>query len=85
MEYSSFDTRKYPVLPVQEGYKEWSETYEKSVQDEMDLRLLAKIKEINWKDIATAIDFACGTGRIGIWLKAQGVAEVDGIDITQEM
>jgi len=85
MEYSSFDTRKYPVLPVQEGYKEWSETYEKSVQDEMDLRLLAKIKEINWKDIATAIDFACGTGRIGVWLKAQGVVEVDGIDITQEM
>jgi len=85
MEYSSFDTRKYPVLSVQEGYKEWSDTYEQTVQDEMDLRLLAKVKDINWKEINRAVDFACGTGRIGIWLKIKGVREVDGIDITPEM
>jgi SAM-dependent methyltransferase len=85
MQYSSFDIRKYPVLPVQEGYKEWSETYEQTVQDEMDLRLLTRIKGIHWKEITRAIDFACGTGRIGVWLKTHGVLGVDGIDITQEM
>src|SRR5215471_4137795 len=85
MEYSSFDSRKYPVLSVQDGYKEWSDTYEQTVQDEMDLRLLAKIKYINWKEITKAIDFACGTGRIGAWLKTQGVREIDGIDVTQAM
>src|SRR5215470_2401181 len=85
MDYSSFDIRKYPVLPVQEGYKEWSDTYEQTVQDEMDLRLLAKIKGVNWKKITRAIDFACGTGRIGAWLKNQGVHEIDGVDITQAM
>jgi ubiquinone/menaquinone biosynthesis C-methylase UbiE len=85
MEYSSFDTRKYPVLPVQEGYKEWSGTYEQTVQDEMDLRLLSKITSINWERITRVIDFACGTGRIGVWLKKQGVEEIHGIDITAEM
>lgn len=67
MEYSSFDIRKYPVLSVREGYKEWSDTYDQTVQAEMDLRLLSKIKTINWKQINSAIDFACGTGRIGSW------------------
>jgi len=85
MEFSSFDVRKYPVLPVQEGYKEWSSTYEATVQDEMDLRLLSKVKGINWKEIKGAIDFACGTGRIGVWLKIQGVDEIDGVDVTPEM
>lgn len=85
MEYFSFDIRKYPVLPVKEGYKEWSDTYEETVQDEMDLRLLSKIKSANWQTINRAIDFACGTGRIGVWLKKQGVNHIDGIDITPEM
>lgn len=85
MEYSSFDIRKYPVLPVKEGYREWSDSYEETVQDEMDLRLLSKIKSINWQTINRAIDFACGTGRIGVWLKKQGVNHIDGIDITPEM
>jgi SAM-dependent methyltransferase len=85
MEYSSFDKRKYPVLSVQEGYKEWSDTYEETVQDEMDLRLLSKINTIDWQEIKTAIDFACGTGRIGMWLKARAIDKIDGVDLTQEM
>ena len=85
MEYSSFDTRKYPILAVTEGYKEWADTYEQTVQSEMDLRLLSKIKTIKWNNITRAMDLACGTGRIGVWLRKQGVQEVDGIDITPEM
>ena len=85
MEYSGFDILKYPVLPVKEGYKEWANTYEETVQDEMDIRLLSKIKTISWTKINHALDFACGTGRIGIWLKEQGVIKIDGVDITVEM
>jgi len=85
MEYSSFDIRKYPILPVKEGYKEWANTYEQTVQDEMDIKLLSKIKSISWSKIERALDFACGTGRIGLWLKQQGVIQIDGVDITPEM
>ncbi|HEV8284046.1 MAG TPA: class I SAM-dependent methyltransferase [Chitinophagaceae bacterium] len=85
MEYSSFDIRKYPVLPVKEGYKEWAKTYEQTVSDEMDLKLLSKIKSISWAQINRALDLACGTGRIGVWLKEQSVGQIDGIDITPEM
>jgi len=85
MDYSSFDTRRYPVLSVKDGYREWSDTYEQTVQSEMDLRLLSKITKIHWKEINRAMDLACGTGRIGVWLSQQGVKEIDGIDITPEM
>ena len=85
MDYSSFDILKYPVLPVAEGYKEWSETYEQTVQDEMDLQLLSRIKSIDWRKITSTLDFACGTGRIGVWLKQQGVKQIDGVDITAAM
>jgi SAM-dependent methyltransferase len=85
MDYSSFDTRRYPVLSVKDGYREWSDTYEQTVQSEMDLRLLSRIKSINWTATDKAVDLACGTGRIGVWLKQHGVAEIDGIDITPEM
>jgi SAM-dependent methyltransferase len=85
MEYSSFDIRKYPVLSVKEGYKEWSNTYEQTVRDEMDIKLLSKIRSIGWTKINCALDLACGTGRIGVWLKEQGVVQIDGVDITPEM
>ncbi len=85
MDYSAFDIRKYPTLGVQDGYKEWANTYERSVEDEMDLRLLNRSTSIHWSSIHQAIDLACGTGRIGSWLHQQGVKEIDGIDFTEEM
>ena len=85
MEYESFDTRRYPTLSARDGYGEWSATYEKSVEDEMDLRLLNRLTSPEWGSIRNAIDLACGTGRIGQWLKLRGVAAVDGIDLTPEM
>ena len=85
MEFSEFDNRHYPTLSVRQGYRKWVETYEDSVYDEMDFDLLGKIKNIYWTKIETAIDLACGTGRTGVWLKRQGVRDLDGIDITPEM
>ena len=85
MEYESFDVRKYPTLSVKKGYREWAESYEDSVENLMDIRLLERITSIEWDQINSAIDLACGTGRIGVWLKKQGTKSIDGIDFTSEM
>ena len=85
MDFSTFDIRNYPTLSVREGYGEWVNSYEQTVQDEMDIRLLSRIKAITWPDVSRVIDLACGTGRTGVWLKEKGVKELDGVDITPEM
>lgn len=85
MDFAPFDRRRYPTLPVREGYGEWAETYEDVVQDEMDLRLLARIETVDWAAAGRAIELACGTGRIGAWLRGRGVRRLDGLDFTPEM
>ena len=45
-DFSSFDTRHYPTLPVQQGYSEWAATYEDTVLDLMDIRLLRQLKAV---------------------------------------
>jgi SAM-dependent methyltransferase len=85
MEFAPFDRRRYPTLPVREGYREWSKTYEDVALDEMDLRLLARMESVDWAEAGRALDLACGTGRIGSWLRAQGVRRLDGLDFTPEM
>ena len=85
MEFAPFDRRRYPTLAVREGYREWADTYEDVVEDEMDLRLLARIETVDWARAGRVLDLACGTGRIGVWLRAQGVQRLDGLDFTPEM
>jgi len=85
MNFSSFDTRKYPTLSVPEGYAEWVGTYELTVLDEMDIRLLDRISALRWQATRRAVDLACGTGRTGVWLYRHGVQDIDAIDITPEM
>jgi SAM-dependent methyltransferase len=85
MEFKPFDARHYPTLAVSEGYEEWARTYDAVVQDEMDLRLLARLTAVDWAAAGRTIDLACGTGRIGLWLHAQGVARLDGLDFTPAM
>ncbi|MGH6906203.1 MAG: class I SAM-dependent DNA methyltransferase, partial [Geminicoccaceae bacterium] len=85
MDFAPFDRRRYPTLAVREGYGEWAETYEDVVEDEMDLRLLARIESVDWAQAGRVLDLACGTGRIGVWLRAQGVQRLDGLDFTPEM
>ena len=70
MDFSHFDVRRYPMLAVQDGYREWAESYEEVVQDEMDIRLLDRIGTVDWAGAGHALDLACGTGRIGVWLAA---------------
>jgi len=51
----------------------------------LDSHLLARIQMVPWNEMRQAADLACGTGRIGAWLKQQGVETLDGIDLTAEM
>ena len=85
MKFETFDTRHYPTLGPREGYGEWAATYEASVLDVMDLRLLARLTTVDWPNAGLAVDLGCGTGRTGVWLKAAGVRAIDGIDLTPEM
>ena len=85
MDHSIYDKRRYPIIDVREGYGEWARTYEQTVQDEMDLRLLDRLQTIDWAASRQVLDLACGTGRIGAWLRRRCGAAIDGIDITPEM
>lgn len=85
MDFSHFDTRRYPAVSVEEGYGEWASTYETIVLDVMDVRLLERITSVPWQQLQNGADLACGTGRTGAWLKAQGVSALDGVDLTAEM
>lgn len=85
MEFSSFDKRHYPTLSVRDGYAAWAETYDDTVLDLMDIRLFERITTVGWAQAAHAVDLACGTGRIGHWLKTRGVGSIDGVDLTEAM
>jgi SAM-dependent methyltransferase len=85
MDHTIYDKRRYPIVGVREGYGEWVRTYEQTVQDEMDLRLLERLRTIDWSTRRTVLDLACGTGRIGAWLRERSTAAIDGVDITPEM
>ena len=78
MDFSRFDTRHHPMVDVAIGYGEWARTYDEDVRDEMDLRLLSRLRSIEWSRADRVIDLACGTGRVGSWLRTNGV--VDGTD-----
>lgn len=85
MDHSIYDKRRYPIVDVREGYREWVRTYEQTVQDEMDLHLLDGLQAVDWSAPRLVLDLACGTGRIGAWLRRRCSAAVDGVDITPEM
>src|SRR5260221_3610909 len=85
MNHNIYDKRKYPIVEVKEGYGEWVRSYEQVVQDEMDLRLFERLQTVNWSAPKFILDLACGTGRIGAWLKNRSAAVIDGIDLTPGM
>jgi SAM-dependent methyltransferase len=85
MDFSPFDNRGYPVLPVRDGYSAWADTYDDTVLDLMDLRVAETLDSVAWAEHAEALDLACGTGRFGAWLRLRGVAAADGVDLTPAM
>ena len=85
LDFSRYDTRRYPTVSVTDGYGDWSAHYEQTVHDEMDIALLERVTTVRWNSVHAAVDLACGTGRIGAWLRAHDVKEIDGVDLTPEM
>jgi SAM-dependent methyltransferase len=85
VDHAIYDKRRYPIVDVREGYGEWVRTYEQTVHDEMDLRLLERLTTVEWSAQHLVLDLACGTGRIGAWLRARCAAAIDGVDVTPEM
>jgi SAM-dependent methyltransferase len=82
--FSDFDQRGYRMSDVRTGYGEWVATYERTVEDAMDIDLL-NVLVTPWATRQCAVDLGCGTGRTGAWLLRQGVASIDGVDLTPEM
>lgn len=85
MDVARYDVRKYRTVSVRDGYGEWAASYEDPVLDLLDVRLLERLESVPWECLNRAADLACGTGRIGEWLRRRGVERVDGIDLTPEM
>jgi SAM-dependent methyltransferase len=85
VDHSIYDKRRYPIVDVREGYGAWVHTYEQTVQDEMDLRLLDRLQTVDWAAPHLVLDLACGTGRSGTWLRQRCTAAIDGVDLTPEM
>ena len=85
LDFSRYDSRRYPTVSVTDGYGDWSGHYEQTVHDEMDIALLDRLQTVRWREVRAAVDLACGTGRIGSWLRTHGVETIDGIDLTPEM
>lgn len=85
LKFSGFDKKQYQTVSVQEGYGGWVETYEQTVHEEMDYRLLERINCVPWASVRRAVDLGCGTGRTGVWLRERGAGPIDGIDLTPEM
>jgi len=83
--FSHYDSRGYRTLDVVAGYSVWASSYDATMDDRLDLPLLRSLVSVDWGRIAAAVDLGCGTGRIGAWLKAHGVARVDGIDASSAM
>jgi SAM-dependent methyltransferase len=84
-EFSTFDQRGYRTVSARDGYRAWQPTYDDSVQDIMDLRILDRLTTVRWADARQVVDLGCGTGRTASWLHSNGVETIDGVDITPEM
>lgn len=85
MDFSGFDKRGYRTVDVRTGYGQWVGSYEDTVEDLMDLRLLEQLREPAWSSVTRAADLGCGTGRTGQWLRDNDVPAIDGVDLTPEM
>jgi len=83
--FSDFDTRGYRTVDVRTGYGEWVGTYERTVEDAMDIALLDALAKPSWPSLRSAADLGCGTGRTGAWLQRHGIQAIDGVDLTPEM
>lgn len=80
-----FDRRRYPYCEdVRSGYASWAPSYDEVVSPRFGLVFLEDL-DLDWRDVDTAVDLACGTGMAGPILARHGVEHIDGVDFTEEM
>jgi SAM-dependent methyltransferase len=84
LDFTRYDQRGYATVDVREGYRRWSATYDQRMGEELDICLLDRLSTVAWA-VDSAVDLACGTGRIGAWLAGRGVRRVAGVDLSPEM
>jgi SAM-dependent methyltransferase len=84
-DFARFDRRHYPTVPVREGYRDWTPSYENTVEDAMDYALLERVTCVPWGGLKRVADIGCGTGRTGAWLASKGASGLVGVDLTPEM
>ena len=83
--FALYDMRHYQTVDVVTGYEEWAPTYDRTVDCQLDIPLLANLHTVPWSFIQRAVDLGCGTGRIGRWLQAQGISHIHGVDCSPAM
>jgi SAM-dependent methyltransferase len=83
--FAHYDRRQYPTLPVGDGYARWARSYGE-LDDRFDVDLLAASPHLGARLAgSTAVDLACGNGRIGKFLRSASVARVVGVDMEPAM
>jgi SAM-dependent methyltransferase len=83
--FSLYDARHYPTVDVVTGFGEWAQTYDQTVDHQLDLFLLAHLYTVPWWQMQRVVDLGCGTGRIGQWLRQQGSPDIHGVDCSPAM
>lgn len=64
----------------------WSNVYDDMATEWLDISLLRELETVPWHNVKTAIDLACGTGRIGQWLQEEKrIKVIDGVDVSPQM
>ncbi len=85
MPYAHYDKRGYKTVSVEEGYARWAAKYG-DFYDCFDIEVFVRSPLLTERvPGARVVDLACGTGRIGKWLKETGAAAVVGVDRAPEM
>tara|TARA_B100000497_G_scaffold109608_1_gene128439 strand:- start:40 stop:651 length:612 start_codon:yes stop_codon:yes gene_type:complete len=71
-----------------ELYASWASTYDNEVQKNGYVtpeRIANALKDIVTNQSELILDYGCGTGLSGFALQAVGFANIDGLDVSQEM
>lgn len=84
LDFSRYDQRNYMTVDVLEGYRRWSRSYDQRMTEDLDIWLLGRLSTLSCA-VNSAVNLACGTGRIGAWLAARGARRIDGVDLSPEM
>ena len=83
--FAEYDSRHYDTERVEDAYRDWAPFYA-DIDDRLDMDLFRASAWLrDHLPGARVLDQACGTGRVGRWLRGCGVGHLEGIDLTPEM